>query len=267
MRLTCCGTAAGPFTAERASSGYVLQSEDGTLMLDCGPGSIRQALCLGIDPRSIDAVVLSHLHEDHCLDLSAIAFQAMYGRYERLPLVYGPPGTREVAQPLMTMHRPNAHLPELHVEEIDEPDEREVAGFRVLSRETPHAPQMRAFSRRFAFEGRSLVFSGDTRANADLMSELAAGADVLLHECFSMPGLERYAALKKPEDAERVLARLPTTHSEVSEVARIATEAGVPRLVLTHILPTEDEAYLRATASSFFKGELIIAHDGLTLDI
>ncbi|HWC29514.1 MAG TPA: MBL fold metallo-hydrolase [Dehalococcoidia bacterium] len=267
MKLICCGTAAGPFTARRASSGYILQGDTGTLMLECGPGSIRQALTLGIELRSIDAVVLSHLHEDHCLDLAHVAFQAMYGRYERLPTVYGPPGTEEVARRLMHMHRPNAHLPPLNVVEVDDGDEREIAGYTMLSRETPHAAGLTSHSRRFSGGGRSMVFSGDTRANPELICQLAAGANLLLHECYSTASLERYAALRDPESAARILERLPTTHSEVGDVARMAHSAGVPRLVLTHILPTEDEEDLRATASRFYKGELTIAYDGLTLEV
>jgi ribonuclease Z len=267
LRLVCCGTAAGPFTAERASSGYVLQHDGGSLMLDCGPGSVRQALKLGVELRALDAVVLSHLHEDHCLDLASIAFQAMYGRWERLPLVLGPTGTCEVATRLMTMHRPNAHQAPLSIEETPDGEEREIAGFRILSRETPHAAEMQAFSRRFSAGGRTLVFSGDTRANPDLMSVLAAGADVLLHECYSRAALERYAAARDEAAAKRIMERLPTTHSEVGDVARIAAAAGVPRLVLTHLLPPEDETSLLVTAAQFYHGEIVIARDGMTLEI
>ncbi len=267
MKLACCGTAAGPFTAQRASSGYVLQSEGHAIMLDCGPGSIREALRLGIDLRAIDAVFVSHLHEDHYLDLSSIAFQAMYGRYERLPLLLGPPGTLDAGSRLMTMDRPNAHLPALEVIEVGDGDERSVAGFVVVTRETPHAPELQAFARRFSNDGRSMVFSGDTSANPGLMCDLAAGTDLLLHECYSPAGLERYAALRGPANAQRILERLPITHSEVSDVARIARDAGVPRLVLTHILPTEDEADLVNLAAHFYKGEIIVARDGMALDV
>jgi ribonuclease BN (tRNA processing enzyme) len=236
-------------------------------MLDCGPGSVRQALTLGIDLRSLDSVVLSHLHEDHCLDVSSIAFLAMYGRWPRLPLFAGPPGTAEVAMRLTTMHRPNAHTPEREIEETADGDVRELGGFCLTSRETPHAAGMQAFSRRFQAEGRSLVFSGDTRANPELMCELAAGTDVLLHECFSRAALERYAGLRSPEAAQRIMERIPTTHSEVGDVARIAHDAGARRLVLTHILPTEDESHLLALASGFYKGDIVVARDGLVLDI
>jgi ribonuclease BN (tRNA processing enzyme) len=267
MRLLLCGTGAGAFTARRASSGYILQADSGTIMLDCGPGSVREALCLGIDLRSIDAVFISHLHEDHCLDLASVAFQSMYGRWARLPLLFGPGGMQETGVRLMTMHRPNAHVPPLQVIELEDGQDTEIAGFSVQSRETPHAPEMKAYARKFSAGGRSLVFSGDTSVNPDLMVGLATGADLLLHECFSRTGLDRYAALRGPEAAARVRERIPLTHSELTGVARIAEAAGVPRLVLTHILPTEDESDLLAEASSYYKGEVIVARDGLTLDV
>jgi ribonuclease BN (tRNA processing enzyme) len=267
MKLTLCGTAAGPFTALRASSGYVLQSDGHSVMLDCGPGSVRNALVAGIELREVEAIFISHLHEDHCLDLATFAMQAMYGRFERLPVVYGPPGVRDVATRLMTMHRTTAQLPLLEVVEIDTSDEREVCGFVVCSEETPHAPDLHAFSRRFIAKGRSLVFSGDTASNPELMAVLARDTDLLLHECHSRAGLERYAALGSPERRERMLARLPMVHSNVSEVARIAQDAGVKRLVLTHILPTEIEADMAKEASAIYTGALTVARDGLVLEI
>jgi ribonuclease BN (tRNA processing enzyme) len=266
MKLTLCGTAAGPFTAQRASSGYVLQDGGHSLMLDCGPGSVKGALTAGIELRDIDAIVLSHLHEDHCIDLGAFALQAMYGRFERLPLVFGPPGAGELVPQIMRVYRSTATLPPPQVIEIDSSDEREICGFVVRSEETPHAPDLHAFSRRFSSNGSSFVFSGDTQANPNLMSKLAADADLLLHESFSTQGLQRYAELRTPEQAERLLARLPTTHSNVRDVARIAQDASVKRLVLTHVLPTEVDDELRAEAAAIYSGELTVGRDGLVFE-
>jgi ribonuclease BN (tRNA processing enzyme) len=267
MKLTLCGTGAGAFTAQRASSGYVLQSDGHTVLLDCGPGSLRNALAAGIALRDVEAIFISHIHEDHCLDLAAFAMHAMYGRFERLPVVYGPAGVREVATRLMTMHRPTAQLPPLEVIEVDSQDEREVCGLLVCSEETPHAADMHAHSRRFTAKGRSLVYSGDTAPNPELMTLLALDADVLLHETYSREALERYAATGTEERRQRLLDRLPRTHSEVSGVAKIAQDAGVKRLVLTHILPTENEADLRKEASAVYSGDLTIARDGMVIDI
>jgi ribonuclease Z len=233
-------------------------------MMDCGPGSVRQALCLGIDLRSIDAIVLSHIHEDHCLDLASFGMRGMYAQWKRHPLVLGPRGSHEIATRLMTMHRPNAHMPALETQEVSAADECNVAGFTVASRETPHAADIQSFSHRLRHGGRSIVYSGDTRPNPELMSELAAGADLLLHECFSMPGVERYAGQRSPEARARTLERFPMSHSEVAEVAHIAHDAGVRRLVLTHLLSSEQERELLDIASRFYKRDLLVARRHLS---
>ncbi len=267
MKLTLCGTAAGPFSAQRASSGYVLQSDGHSVMLDCGPGSLRNVLAAGIDLREIEAIFLSHIHEDHCFDLGAFALQAMYGRFERMPVIYGPPGTRDITTHVMKLHRSTATLPPIEIVEIESSDEREVCGFVVGSEETPHAAGLHAFSRRFVSKGRSMVFSGDTAPNPKLMSVMAKDADLLLHESYSRAGLERYAALGTPERQERILSRLPTTHSDLRGVARIAQDAGVKRLVLTHILPTEIDADMAKEAADIYTGDLVIARDGMVFEI
>jgi ribonuclease BN (tRNA processing enzyme) len=267
MKLTLCGTGAGPFTAQRASSGYVLQSDGHAIMLDCGPGSLRNAMTAGIELRDIEAIFLSHIHEDHCFDLGAFALQAMYGRFERLPVIYGPPGADVMVRHLMTLHRPNATLPPLEVVELEPGDEREVSSFVVCSEETQHAAGLRAFSRRFTTKGRSLVFSGDTAPNPELMGVLARDAGLLLHECYSAAGLERYASTGSEERRKRLLERLPATHSDLRGVAKIAEDAGVDRLVLTHILPTEVESELVEVASAIYNGDLVVGRDGMSLDI
>jgi ribonuclease BN (tRNA processing enzyme) len=266
MKLTLCGTAAGPFTAQRASSGYVLQDGDATLMLDCGPGSVRGALAAGIELRDVDAIFISHLHEDHCFDLGAFAVQAMYGRYERLPVVYAPPGGADMLPKIMRVYRSTAALPPLEVIEIASDEERDVCGFVVRSEETPHAPDLHAFSRRFTSNGSVFVFSGDTAPNPALMTALAKDAGLLLHECYTRAGLERYAASGSEERRQRLLERLPATHSDVREVARIAQDAGVKRLVLTHILPTEDDAEIAKIAAESYTGDLTVGRDGLVFE-
>jgi len=267
MKLTLCGTSAGPFTAKRACSGYVLQDDGHAIMLECGPGSVRNALAVGVTLRDLEAIVISHIHEDHCLDLGALTLQAMYGRWPQIPIVYGPPGIKDVATRLMRMHRPGAVVPPIEIVEIDASDEREVSGFVMRSEETKHAADLRAFSRRFTSGSRSLVFSGDTCPNPEVMVPLARDADLLLHEAFSLPGLDRYASGGSDERYHRIMTHLPTIHSDVREVARIATDAGAKQLVLTHILPTEDDAMMQKEAAGLYSGDLTLGRDGLSFEI
>jgi ribonuclease BN (tRNA processing enzyme) len=151
--------------------------------------------------------------------------------------------------------------------EIEADDEREVCGFTVRSVETPHSPNLRAYARRFEAGGRSLVFSGDTAARHETVGRLAHGANVLLHECYSQEAMLAYAAMRPADQRERIYEAFGKGHSDVGEVARIAREANVGCLVLTHLLSTEDVDSLLDTATGIFPGEVVIAYDGLALDV
>lgn len=269
MRVILCGTAGGPFTAERASSGLVVQHGIQTIMLDCGPGALRNAMQAGILPQQIAAVVLSHLHLDHVLDLAAFVFQQRFGRWP-LPVVYGPPGTSGVAgaatgfvatTPLGT---PTA-LPSTI--EIDGSDERDICGFLVHSEPTPHAPGVIAAARRLSVDGKAIVYSGDTQANPETLVPLAEGTNLLVHEVYSEEGLQRAAARLPTTAGERLYRAISSTHTEVLDAAAIAPSAGVRQLVLTHLMAYEDPAKLQARAATVFPGEILVAHDGLVVDV
>ena len=210
MRITFCGTAAGSQSAERACAGIVVQGGGHTVMLDCGPGSFGEVLKAGIDPAQFEAVILSHLHHDHCGDLQLIVQDARF-RSLPLPLIVGPPGTlafvaSATAYVAATPGPRQAGLPQ--TQEIVEAGTSEIAGFVVHSCPTPHAPQVPAFARRLEIEGKALVYSGDTQANPEGIVPLTRGAGLLIHEAYTPAGLERYglgaAARVRREDAPRL---------------------------------------------------------------
>jgi len=270
MHVTFCGTGGGPFTSERASSGIILQHAGHTVMLDCGPGSVRGALQAGISPRQIEAVLLSHVHPDHVIDLAALVFQQVFFGWS-LPIVYGPPGTAGVASAATgfiaatAAPRPAALASTI---EIAGSDERQVCGFTVRSEETPHAPDVIAAVRRVSIDGKTVVYTGDTQPNPGTITPLADGVDLLVHECYSEERLQQWAATMPAPAGERVYKVISTTHTEVLQAAAIARDAGVRRLTLTHLGPWgEDTAALHAKAASVFPGEIVVAHDGLSLAV
>src|SRR3954447_14277313 len=166
MRITLCGTGAGVNTALRANAGIVLQANERTIMLDCGGGSVREAVRAGIAIRSIEAVCLSHLHQDHCIDLSVLLGDRAFGRMT-LPAVYGPQGvelfTRSAAFHVKTSAvNPKPDAPEFG--EVADGEVRDVCGFTTRWAVTPHAPDLVAMATRYKVDGRSVVYSGDTRA-------------------------------------------------------------------------------------------------------
>ena len=267
MRITFCGTAAGVNSQRRANAGIVLQADGRTVMLDCGGGSVREAVRAGIAPRSIEAVLLSHLHQDHCVDLAFLVADRNFARLPQ-PMVYGPPGVESFVRGGAAYVEAMAHAfrGPPPCTEVRDGDQQEATGFMVRWAETPHAPDLVALAQRVGVGGKTVVYSGDTQPAPGVMVPLAEGADLLIHECYSRPTIERMAATLPAEQGE-YLSHFTAAHSEVEAVAAIAREAGARRLVLTHFLQAEDLDYVHATAVRIFNGEVVIAHDGLTLDV
>jgi ribonuclease BN (tRNA processing enzyme) len=149
--LGCAGSIPGP---ESPSSGYLVRAADTTVVLDLGNGTLG-ALQRYLDPFHLDAVILSHLHPDHCADVSAMTVYRRYHPHpppqcDALPL-YGPTGV----------------------------DERLVAAYAPSAAEVEHSCE--AYALRISYAGSTLVYSGDTGPCRQLV-ELATGADVLLAE-------------------------------------------------------------------------------------
>lgn len=130
-----------------------------------------------------------------------------------------------------------------------------------------HPPVKPALGYRFDFHDRSIAFSGDT-APVEAVAELAKSADILVHEAMYVPAVESYVkdqvAKGRPVSVEAFMAHMKADHSPVEDVGRIAAEAGVKTLVLSHLTPAIDsisDDVWRAPAAKNFKGEIIVARD------
>ena len=136
---------------------------------------------------------------------------------------------------------------------------------RVTAILVDHAPVFPAFAYRFDTSAGSIVLSGDTAPSANLVT-LAGGADILVHEVYddSHPFED-----EETYEAERRLDHLVTSHTPLSEVGRVAAQAGVGRLVLTHFIPGDDdlpdEHWQKGVTG--FDGEVVVGHDLLELTI
>jgi ribonuclease BN (tRNA processing enzyme) len=120
---------------------------------------------------------------------------------------------------------------------------------------------------RFDFKDRSIAFSGDT-APSEAVASLAKDADVLVHEAMYVPAVEQYikdqVARGRPAKVEDFMAHMKADHTPVEDVGRIAQEAGVKKLVLSHLTPAIDsisDDTWRASAAKYFKGEIIVGKD------
>jgi len=253
MRLTvvgCSGSVPGP---RSPASCYLLEAPyEGDifrLLLDLGSGSFGH-LQRYIAPTQVGAVALSHLHADHCLDLTAMYVQRKYdpaAPYPRLA-VYGPPGTAaRMARAYDLPERPGM-TEVFEFREWRDGDAVRIGPFEVALTRMAHPVE--SYAMRVSSQGRVLTYSGDTGPCEGLVSS-ARGADVLLAE----------ASLTEAPDKPADL------HLTGREAGAHASRAGVGRLLLTHLPPWTDPGRVLGEAESSFEGPVELVEAGASYDI
>jgi len=254
MRLGFLGTGTAIPSPHRGASGYVLEARGEVLLLECGPGSTRRWPMMGLDFARVGAVLCSHHHVDHCGDLAALLFGRAVADEVHDGLVFaGPTGHGALVGHLREAFGAAVHHDDLQVRDLADGDQSTLAGFAVEARAMAHprrdADETPALGFRIEAGGRRLAFSGDS-GPCEALVELCRGVDLALLECSYPAGRE----------SER--------HLNATTVAEIAKEAGVERLVLTHIYPQADRVDLGAEVrEAGYEGELTVATDGLWLDL
>jgi ribonuclease BN (tRNA processing enzyme) len=238
MRLTvvgCSGSAPGPSSA---ASCYLVEHEGFSLLLDLGSGAFG-ALLAHADPASVDAVYLSHLHADHCLDVAPfIVWHRYSGQSSGLPLpLYAPVGAdRRLA---LAYDGDGAPIDDVFDVMAIGPGAWELGPFEVTTARTAHPVE--CYAVRLSAGGRSLVYTGDTGPCPDVV-DLATGADVLLAE----------AAYPEVEGLP------PGLHLTGREAGEHAAAAGVGRLLLTHVPAwVDDDGQLAGARAVFAASELV----------
>ncbi|GAB2452239.1 MBL fold metallo-hydrolase [Nocardioides hungaricus] len=251
MRLTvvgCSGSYPGPASP---ASCYLLEQDDAEgrtwrVLLDLGNGALG-ALHRYADPLSIDAVLVSHLHADHCLDLCGFYVLRKYhptGPQPRIP-VWGPVGIADrMARAYDLPADPGMHH-EFDFRSWDGPGEIgpvEVGPFTVTP--IPVAHPVDAFGLRISAGSATLAYTGDTGPTPAL-DDLARDADLLLAE-----------ASFRSQDANP-----PGLHLTGADGGAVAARSGARRLVLTHVPPWFDprDALAEATAAYDGPAELAVA--------
>jgi ribonuclease BN (tRNA processing enzyme) len=237
--LGCSGTVPGP---DSPASGYLVEEDGYRLVLDLGYGALGP-LQQYVAPHEVGAIVLSHLHGDHCVDLAAYVNALRYGpqRPEGRIRVLGPSGTRDR---IGAAYDPLARKLALHeLFDFSTPGNREFGPFTVSFAAVNHP--VAAFAISVAAGDRRLVYSGDTGESEALVS-LARGADVLLCEASFGPDQEYVSDL----------------HLTGKQAGEHAAKAGVDRLIVTHVPPWNSREVAVAEASTTFAGPVEAARPG-----
>jgi ribonuclease BN (tRNA processing enzyme) len=220
------------------------------MLLDIGNGAVGtlQRHHAFLD---IDAICISHLHPDHCLDLCVYWIArtfAPHGKQPRIP-VYGPAGTAEHLARAYGLD-PDPGMQGTFDFRVLQPATFDIGPFKVTTARMNHPVE--TFGFRIEHEGRAVVYSGDT-AESPALVELARSADVFLCEA---------SFLDQPDLPVAAL------HLTAREAAEHAIEADVDRLVLTHLLPWHDpERSLSEAKKSDFRGSIELAQPGAVYDL
>jgi len=270
-RLILLGTKGGPTPSKvRAPNANLLIVDDKPYLIDCPDGVSRQLVLAGVDPYRVEHVFLTHLHSDHMAGLAAFFLLAWGTGLQRPLTAYGPPQLDQVVKAALDFAGPDIGY---RITEEGRPDlrklvrSREIAGaatvldaapVRVTSAKTDHY-RVPALAYRFDTPDRSFVFSGDTAPSPALIA-LAKGADVLVHEVLYEDVLDRIT----DPNAPNLRDHLVKSHTTTEQLGRIAAEAGVKTLVLSHLVPTypeiTDEMWT-AKIRRNFSGEIIVGRD------
>jgi ribonuclease BN (tRNA processing enzyme) len=242
----CSGTYPGP---DSACSSYLVEQDGFRLLVDAGNGSTG-ALQRSIGLLDIDAVLISHLHGDHYLDLVTYTYARRYhpdGSPGSVP-VYGPGDlehhlTGAFGRPV---HDLLHAVYDFHT--VSDADRVSVGPFEVEFGAVNHPVE--TYARRIAAGGKSLTYSADTGLSDELV-KLARSTDLFLCEASYLEG----------EDNP------PDIHLTGREAAEHAARADVGRLVLTHLVPWGDRDRTLGEANAVFDGDVPVATPGAVFDV
>jgi ribonuclease BN (tRNA processing enzyme) len=252
MRITVLGKSPAWQDADGACSGYLVEAAGRCLLLDCGNGvfaKLRAARAF----TDVCAVVISHLHADHFMDLVPYAYALAYSHEARAagsrPLLYAPPGARETFRRVTGAWQAEELIEasfELH--EYDPREQLALDPLTVRFHEVPHFIRTHAVQVRDG--ARSFTYGADCRPNDEIVA-FARDTDLLMLE----------ATLEQPEEAG---CRGHLTPAEAGEHAQ---RAGARRLVLTHMSADHDLAHARVEAERTYGAPVELASEGAVYEL
>jgi ribonuclease BN (tRNA processing enzyme) len=290
-RVVALGVQGGPAMGEdHKQPATALVVDDRIYLVDAGADVISQLIAAQLSLVNVRHLFLTHFHSDHVAGYPAVGilgWQQPPAGMDRLD-VWGPPpmtsmhnafttlfetdirarqltGSRPLAQRLFAHE---VDLPASGITTVLEDDKVVVSAVRV-----PHGADMpHAYAYRFDIRrtGRSVVFSGDC-SPSDGFVALARGADLMIHEAVSKPGVRTLMQLVVPAFRTALRDHLLGSHTDVELVPSIAKAAGVKRVALHHYVPpispieSFERAARRAAGRTRFRGEVLALRDLQTL--
>jgi ribonuclease BN (tRNA processing enzyme) len=252
MRLVIVGSGTAAPHAERAASGFHLETGGLSMLLDCGPGVLHHMARFNVEWPHLTHLLITHFHNDHIGDVPALFFAWRYGTLpaRSAPLhLLAPKGMKKKLKHMARAMGEHVTEPgfEVTVDELEGGAERllnDVVHLKTLR--TPHTKESLAF--RIDSPDGSFGYTGDTGYSEEV-SALMSRVDVLVMEC------------SLPDD------QAMDSHLTPTRVARMAQQANPGALVLTHVYPQLDRATLaEQVRDAGWAGDTVLAVDGMIIE-
>ncbi|TET38439.1 MAG: DUF1566 domain-containing protein [Planctomycetota bacterium] len=274
LQVITVGTGGPSFNPDRCGPSAMIKYRGNYILVDMGEGTANHISKASINFKSIAAFCFTHHHRDHNADAMSIFPQAWSREIVR-PVI-GPKGTKDLVSFLRKFYKDDLkyrlenrgssfeELPQPKVHELPLEKPLTIAGMKITVVEVPHT--IKTFAFRFEANNRSIVISGDLTYSENLI-KLAKDADILVIDSGGIiyegdnPDKIRRAG-RGGRAGSRKGRKKHRAHSTVNEVARMAAEANVKKLVLTHFGPGKvDEAATLELIRAVYKGEVVFAED------
>jgi len=278
-RLILLGTGGGPRPRKaNSASAQVIVANGQAYVVDCGDGVARQLVLAGIPLPTLRHVFITHHHSDHNADYGNLIWLAWTAGLRTRVDTWGPPPLKTMTDHFLAMNDYDIStriadegrvplVPLITVHELSKPGVvLQQDGVTVTAALARHPPVVPSFAYRLDTSDRSIVISGDTAPSDEIIS-LARGADVLVHDALYPAGVDRLVGAVP--NAATLKQSILSHHTAAADAGRVASAAGVKTLVLSHLVPPDDQAITDqmwiSAARAHFSGRIVVGKDLLEI--
>ncbi|MFC1863561.1 MBL fold metallo-hydrolase, partial [Thermodesulfobacteriota bacterium] len=282
LKVVLLGTGMPTPNPSRACASTLIKAGDKNFLIDTGRGFLNNLAKDGA--LDISAVLFTHYHSDHFGEFGELmVIRGIFGVNNPLKVI-GPKGAEKVVNGILDAYSldftyrkahhkdkwPDASF-EVDIQEADSGVVYDKDGIKIRMFKVDHSPINPAVGYRIDYQGRSVVVSGDT-IKVPEMIEMAKGCDILVHEALNIQMVKMGEARIK--DNPRFLGmnrEMTEYHTTTIEAAEIARDAGVEKLVLTHLVPSippedkSEKAFIQGM-SNIYQGTILVGRDGMTIE-
>ena len=275
MKLTLLGTGCPSVDHKRYGPSNLVSTKKTKILVDCGSGLTQRLHELKVSSAEIDALIFTHLHSDHAVDLYQLIISSWHSYRVKPWKIYGPKGTKKFVKKIMDAWadernlrieyeaRASAKAFDINVVEFKSLGNFKIKDINIKYFEVDHKPVKFAYGFCFTNKNKKLTISGDTKPCENLM-KYGQKSDVLLHEVFIEGEIKEINKMR----TKKTLHNVKSYHTTSSEVGKVAFITQSKKLVLTHFVPTRfNKEELKKIVKKDFGKDPVIGEDLLTIKI